>query len=375
MNEIHYLLIHSLNERNSSIFENIIFECLENIEVLLNNYYLILEHYDTKQESDIKTTTDRYEAELPEFEKKYQAKLDELEEDEEELKISYAGYYSGLDNFNKKYHWGIAATRVKYKHYYDLSSKSTLISLYSNLEKTLKSISQELGEEFSKRVTLEHLNNKNYIKSSLDYLDLVLDMDMDKIDPLASKIESYQLVRNKIIHSLSEFNDLEKIRPIVQSNKGFLQLEPNKSTSTLRIFDAKYVELFTSLTKEILYEIVISTGKLNEFKLIRRGLLHCFKILDEKIILENISFSKLTNTQSEIVFDFTSKKKSISNGACKIILKESKKNTLEIINQIENKKVKKFTQFISNYQIMFFRYIFKHLIIRKAGLKIRVLIY
>jgi len=92
----------------------------------------------------------------------------------------------------------------------DNINKSTLLLAYGFLENKLKEFCSFCKGKIDTNISVEHIaGGKDYLKKSQTYLDLVIDLHSKKVDknnkkeiqnPIFSKIQKYQNMRNRIVH-------------------------------------------------------------------------------------------------------------------------------------------------------------------------------
>ena len=134
----------------------------------------------------------------------------------------------------------------RYQDFFDLYSKSLLIALYSMVENKLKEICDITYVDFCQILKYEHLDSRDYLSTSFNYFDLVIRLQTESLHSYKSKLKDIQFIRNRVVHTESKFSDEneEVINQIVNKSKGALGLHKDKSITTLRIQQAKFIKGF-----------------------------------------------------------------------------------------------------------------------------------
>lgn len=367
-------MFHSLKEDKYSNIEKKIFEHLENIKVVINNYQIIIANYTKEYNENLDLKEKLFKDELPKYEKLFQEEYKAATGNHID-KNSIAAHLSGIDKFTKKHQWNKVYLKTKYEEFYDLTSKSTLINLYAILETSLKDICEILQSEYSKRISMDQLKRDGYLQNTINYLDLIIELNMTSINSVISSLKPYQFMRNKIVHGLAEFKTIKDIKDLVLANNDCLKLQTYGGTSKIIIYSNKFIDDFEILIKELYYEIIMALENKNTFQFAKRGVHHCFQILDKNIKLDSFTCEKLTKRKNQIQLKLKSRKKYINKVQCKITLTESAKRSVNVVCQVNSKQIQEFCNFISERNEMFYRFIFKYMIIRKHSLKIDMLVY
>ncbi|MCB9224153.1 MAG: hypothetical protein H6582_08265 [Crocinitomicaceae bacterium] len=90
-------------------------------------------------------------------------------------------------------------------------NNSTLITLFSFLETSLKSLCDSLHRHKRHKIQVTDLKGNSYIDQSRKYLILVEGINLDDINDYWIKISNYRKIRNCIVHNNSKFfTDKEK---------------------------------------------------------------------------------------------------------------------------------------------------------------------
>lgn len=140
------------------------------------------------------------------------------------------------DNEQEVYEW-FEDDLYQYNEFYPtMFNNSTLLSIYSFFEFSLKNLCTSLSKYWQYKIQLDDLDGRNYIEKSKKYLILIANLDLTDIDSIWQEITKFQKIRNNIVHNNSNIirqkdKPLEKqlLYPIVNSNR-YLKLNIEKGT-------------------------------------------------------------------------------------------------------------------------------------------------
>jgi hypothetical protein len=151
----------------------------------------------------------------------------EWQNSEKELKYSGVDYYiDDYTNYNSNFK--------------KLKLESTFLSSYSVFEHYFKSFSEIYTEYYNLKIKVDDLNGNNYINKSKQYLEKVINLDLEKLNNIWREITKFQRIRNKIVHNNGRFNPNEK--------------ETIKEFSTLKGIEINGFGLITLIDKEFIFD-------------------------------------------------------------------------------------------------------------------------
>lgn len=211
----------------------------------LNYSVFMVSEYKIDNIKDYLLTVEKY---LIEKTSEISDKISEWQNSEKEQQYSGIEYYiEDYTNYN---------TNFK-----KLKLESTFLSSYSLFEHYLKSFTSIYTNYYSLKITVDDLNGNNYISKSKKYLEKVVNIDLEKTNPLWVKITKYQKIRNKIVHSNAKFSaseteiikELSKMNGIEINSNGWIKLNDKQF-----IFD--FLKLFEDYINGII-KITIEKNK------------------------------------------------------------------------------------------------------------------
>lgn len=224
----------------------------------------------------------------------------------------------------------------------DYFNKSALVVAYSLFESSFRDVCLTLQEAFKKRIGLKHMISANYLKSMLEYLDLVLEVDVTSLTPHISKIEHLQFLRNRIVHeggiiALDKADEKLLKQIISQSGKSVaLENDEHSNLHSIRIKKVQYIisyyQLIRTFFRDALYLIDLST----DHSLLRARIKHLFGFVSAdlsvtiKSVMHGVDYAK-------VAFELHFPDKSIRHiVGCNMNIKKSKEPKIAATNQLDN---------------------------------------
>ncbi|UAB82826.1 hypothetical protein INR75_11325 [Zunongwangia sp. SCSIO 43204] len=326
--------------RQINPFEKKIEELIDRLELYKKQFNLTSKSYLKEWSNEKEELNENIKEQKIKAEKLYKEIYDSVVG--EEYAQSIALQNSGLEDIDYHEYERKEEIDSKYKDFLDFYAKSILTSLYSLNESKLNEICIVGSEVFEKKIKPHHFNERDYLKSSLTYLELVLEISTESLDPYFSKLKEIQFIRNKIVHEDSKFQD-EKINEIA-SKYSSLQLE--KSTGYLKIIKSDFIELVFDLISDFYEELVWLFEKKQNYQVTKNGLKYWFGVLDKEIEIEKLQFDEIKKGK-RFEFELNSKKFGLFN--VKLTIKKSSKPTNSIINQRDEQHFQKFVKDQENY--------------------------
>lgn len=319
---------------------------IDELEKSFRAIYDQLELYENQHSSTIKNYLKSWEEELDDLKKRYkksekraQEKYDETIGDndpEDQDNIAYATHNSGIDYLAHKKYEDIEEIKTKYSDFLDLFSKSTLIGLYSLNENFLSKICELTSHTFGKKIKLSHFSSRDYLVSSFNYLELVIDLPKEPFEKYISKLKDIQSIRNKIIHEGSEIKDGSMLKTVKKFSPNLLYDEENEY---LRIVNSDFNKDFFKLIKTLYQELLWQLEERQQYKTLKSILENWFGLIEGKITISEIS-SKAKSKIRTIDFKIESDNDKIPDLKGKLTLTSSKGYKVEIIDQSENDLIK-----------------------------------
>lgn len=377
MNSFQFMFYQFRSKKEKSSFEKLFDDMIKKVVLYEKQYELTRKLYRFEWDKEMVDYNNRKEIALESSNKIYNEAYNGMKDDDEQLRRSYAAHVSGIDELEYELHEEKENIKDRYLDFFDLHCKSLIVSLYSLIESKLKDLCEISANEFDKKIKYSHLDTRDYIQSSINYFNLVIEMPTISIEAHISKLKDIQFIRNRIVHTEGRFTDdnEKKVEEIIKKGKGELELLKSDSTMTLKIRKPEFITNFFELIRELFEELIWLIDCQQNYKILRKGLEYWFGILDKKIFIRNIKVNDLTKSKKSIEFDVSSRKRNIPRFKCKLSLVRAKENSLNIIDQTDDIAIKKFTELVDEMNELVFGYVFGVFNLSYSGLKISLMIY
>ncbi len=208
----------------------------------LDNSLFMISEYRIQVIKDYLTELDEY---LKKRTIEIQNKIIEWQNSKKEEKYSGIDYYiDDLTNYNSNFK--------------KLKLESTFLSSYSLFEHFFKSFTEIYKEYYELQLAVDDLNGNNYINKSKRYLEKVINLNLESLNPNWKEITNFQRIRNKIVHNNGQFNlkeketinELSKMNGIEINAFGLITLTDKEFILNFwKVFD-KYISGIIKLTTE-----------------------------------------------------------------------------------------------------------------------------
>jgi hypothetical protein len=302
--------------------------------------------YGEEREKNLKPIKAQFEKDSAETDEHYNKIYNEWEGSEDEKRLM-ALHLSNYDDMIGHYEVAEDMVNEHYAEMFDYFNKSSTVILYALLESELKRLCGILKTISGSRIAVEDFEDRDYIKGSFRYLDLVIEIPIAPLEPFETKIKHIQYVRNRIVHNAGEFSKKEDVTltQVIEQSEALLKLIDDYESDKryLKIWDPAYIakgyQLIRELFRTIFWAIEEKFGHLVLKERIKRLFKADFGATEIAIIDiakikkgTKVAFSvKVLPNEADAVWDFN----------CTITVTESKSYAIEIVNQIEgNEKIK-----------------------------------
>ncbi|MBL7793432.1 MAG: hypothetical protein JNK77_13970 [Saprospiraceae bacterium] len=377
MDIFRYVLYSSGAEKEKSELEKAFEDLINKVGLYETQYEVTQNLYLTEWKNELEELNKEYNIEINNIQEIYNRLYEETKIIDEKDRDAYASHASGIDNLSDWYLKSKDYIERKYRDFFDLYNKSLMIALYSLVESKLKEVCEITAVDFNKKLKYEYLDSRNYLKTSLIYFDLVIQIPTSLIEPYISYLEEIQFMRNRIIHAESKFSgDNENtIQKIVVKSKGALELNKEGSVNTLRIRKPEFILDFFEKIRDLFEELLWLLDDKRDKKVLGKRLIFWFRILDPKIFLKNIKLERIGKGKRKLEFELSSRKKNIPKFKCRVSIVRANKNSFEIIDQTNSEAINKFNGSVNNIKSLLFDNIFKLFNLSIKGLKVKVIMF
>jgi hypothetical protein len=324
------ITFHYINhERELDVLENAFLKIKDQLELYEKQHSITLSSYLKSWQEELDTLQKTFEKVEQKAQERYKKALG-TENPENQDNIAYATHISGLDYLSHKNYEDTENIKTKYFDFLDLFSKSTLIALYSLNENFLNKTCDIVSQTLNHKIKVSHFNSRDYLKASIDYLELVTDIPIAGLEKYISKLKDIQFLRNKIIHAGSQFSN-DSILEI--SKKYPKSLHYEKEKEFLKIVKPEFINNLFKLIREFYEEILWLIEERREFKTVKNIFENWFSLIEGQISIIEIDYKKTSSKTRTITFKISSDNKNIPQQNGKLTLTRSKGYNVEIINQ------------------------------------------
>lgn len=291
MTNFKFSFYHILNEKKQNPFEIIFNETRKQLEIYQRQFDLTLRTYKKEWDDELAKRDREFEQNKEKAEEIYNDSIKNNGGDE--FAHQYAMNQSGLDYLFEEHSSDIEQINIEYNNFLDLYSKSILIAIYSLNESKLNEIAETAADVFTKKIKPLHFNSRDYLEASFQYLNLVIDLELDSLQKFLPKLKDLQYLRNKIIHNEAKFIELEQVSKIVKNHKSLLSLNERNQ---LKIKGSKFVRDLFELFSDFYQALFWLVDARQDSAILKNGFEYWLGILDREVAVEQL---KITNTSTE----------------------------------------------------------------------------
>jgi hypothetical protein len=324
------------NQRKIDLLEKSFTAIADQLELYEKQHSSTIKNYLKSWQEELDGLTARYKK----SEKRAQEKYDETigdNDSENQDNIAYATHISGIDYLAHNKQENIEEINAKYSDFLDLFSKSTLIGLYSLNENFLSKVCELTSQTFERKIKLSHFSQRDYLISSFNYLELVIDLPLKPFEKYISKLKDIQGIRNKIIHEGSEIKDSSILKTIEKYSPN---LKYDEEKEFLKIVSSDFIKDFFKLLKNLYQELIWQLEERQEYVTLKNILENWFGLIEGKITISEIKSTKTSSKTRTIDFKIESDNKEIPELKGKLSLTSGKGYEVETIDQSENELIK-----------------------------------
>lgn len=324
------------NQRKIEQLEKSFIAIDEQLELFEKQHSSTIKNYLKSWQEELDALTERYKKSEKSTQQKYDETIGDSDPNDQN-NIAYATHISGIDYLAHKKQEDTEEIKAKYSDFLDLFSKSTLIGLYSLNENFLSKICELSSQTFEKKIKLSHFSQRDYLLSSFNYLELVIDIPIEPFEKYISKLKDFQSIRNKIIHEGSEIKDSSILKTIKKYSPNFLY---DQEKEFLRIVSSNFNKDFFELLKNLYQELLWQLEKRQKYKTIKDILENWFGLIEGKITISEVNSTKTSSKKRTIDFKISSDNEKIPELNGKLSLTSNTGYKVEIIDQSENELIK-----------------------------------
>lgn len=330
-----YYITH---EREMGILEKSFLQVKSQLELYKKQYAITQKSYLNSWKQEAENLNKKYKKSEEQAKKIYAETLGD-ENPEDENNIAYATHVSGIDYLAHKKSEDGELTDAKYLDFLDLFSKSTLISLYSLNENFLKVTCDNVSQIFNIKVKISHFKSRDYLQASINYLELVANIETVDLESYISKLKDIQVIRNRIIHDGSKIKDKSTLRVVKKYHDSIYIVE---ETDFLKIAKAKFINNFFTILKEFYEEILWLLEEKLEYKTLAEIFSNWLGLIEGEITTTDFKYKKGAKKSRIVDFKILSNNDKIPELNGKLTLTRGEGFNVEVIDQTEIQEIVQF---------------------------------
>lgn len=371
MNLFQYSIHQIKTPKIPNEFNEIFSDLTNKIEIYKKQYQLTIKSYLEEKKTEKEKEKENYSKRI-EIANKVYSELTAEKPINENTKL-YAEHKAQYDYINQNYSETLESIDIKYDNFLDLYTKSLIIALYSLNESKLNDTINLASDIFRKDIKPSHLDNRDYLNSSIVYLDLVIGIDTKVLKKYVTFFKEVQFIRNKIIHSESKTTEIKTAKGIVKKHKESLKFETE--SNFIRIISSIFFKDFITNLLEFYHNLILEIDKKQNYQIIKNGLKFWLAPIDKNIFITKIKFDKISTLEKSISFTVSSRKKDIPKFQCKISMKKKSLSSFQLQLQLENKKIIEFFNLEKEVNGFHLANVFKEINIGKINYETTLIIY
>lgn len=356
-----------IKEKNS-LFENSIIDFNNKMGLIEKQYDLTIDLYQKEHKNKLRTLV-----------KEYNDKFEKAKKAYSELIASYSrkGYYKfEEENLNSYKEFLIEEYSEKEEElkelnndFFDNFSKSILVSLDSIVESKLKQLCTILQEDLNKKIGYSDLNNNNYFATSIKYFSLVLEIPMGDFQSIISKLEDFQLIRNKVVHI--DYTEGIEAKSIKYDS---LEIVKKNGIKVLKIKSKDFIKKYTELLRDFFEKVVWKIDAHRSNQILKKRIEFQFSLLGlDKFQIENLTVTPVGEFKKKIELSLININNTKFN--FRINIKRSVSASIKITDQTENPNIKRLVNWINEDADNTFSHIFKTFNLSVKELEIDIMIW
>lgn len=375
MNQFQYSIYQIQTPKKPNEFNGLFNDLINKIEIYKKQYNLTIKSYLEEKNNELEKAKENYSKRIENADQIY-SKLTDNKPDDENTKF-YADHKARYEYINYDNSETIESINNKYDSFLDLYSKSLIIALYSLNESKLNDITTLASDVFNKDIKPSHFDNRDYLNSSITYLNLVIGIEKKVVEKYVTFFKEVQFIRNKIVHSESKTKEtkaeIKTAKDIVNKHNKSLKFE--NETNFIKVISSKFLKDFISNLLDFHHNLIIEIDKAQNYQIIRNGLKYWLAPLDKNIFITKMEFEKISPNEKNILFTVSSRKRKIPKFQCKINMKKILIGSFELILQLENETITDFFNLEKEVEGLHLASAFNEINIGKIDYKTTLLVF
>ena len=306
--------------------------------------------YHTEATDKLKELKTEHEKVAGEANIAYKKHFEEIEGSEDD-KHDWASHASKASEIDHHYASADEEMKADFTEMADHFNKSSLVTLYALLETELRRLCGHLHNSFKLKFTVERFEKTDYLKSMMEYIALVADIDIAPVESKMNKLQELQYLRNRIMHNGAEFS-LEKnewLDDLVKNSDGglFWETVDEEQIRILRI-RSKFISPYYSIISDFFFDLFKSLNVKLGFDSLSERMSFLFGFLSKEINVKYLSQRDIANGK-QFVFSIESNDfENLFQFNLKMSIATANPDQLIIINQLD--EIKNMERWITQMQ-------------------------
>jgi len=256
----------------------------------------------------------------------------------EDDRHAYAIHESGIQEIEHHYATADENLKTSFMEMADHYNKSSVVTLYALLETELRRLCGHLHSTFGLRFTVERFEKTDYLKSIMEYISLVADLDITIVEPKMNRLQELQFLRNRIMHNGAEFT-LEAnpwLEDLVNSTNGGLFWEqiPEEQLRVLRV-RSKFIVPYYTIVSDFFFYLFSSLNLKLQFTILTNRISFLFGFLTRGAVVSYISHRDVANGTQFIFLIKSPEGDNVFTFNCKITITTASVDQVVITNQLD----------------------------------------
>lgn len=256
----------------------------------------------------------------------------------EDDKHGNAAHESGIQEIEHHYTTGEQDLKASFLEMADHYNKSSLVTLYALLETELRRLCGHLHSTFGLRFTVERFEKTDYLKSIMEYISLVADLDITPVEPKMNKLQELQFLRNRIMHNGAEFTmELnQKLDDLVAGSDGGLVLEliPEEQLRIMRV-RSKFISPYYAIISDFFFDLFRSLNVKLGFSILADRISFLFGFITREAVATFVSQRDVANGKQFIFLIESNNFENLFSFHLKLTVTAANTDQVVITNQLD----------------------------------------
>ncbi|MEV4887667.1 hypothetical protein MRBLMN1_006259 [Chitinophaga ginsengisegetis] len=326
-------VFYFIGEREKSSLDHFFIEIEKKILLYQRHTATTSELYE-REYKELKLNLDsQYNQEMKQANRSYEKIIAKGDFPDDEEAHSIAWHESGCDAIEYSFRYEEETLGERFEEIKDYFYKSTISTLYALLESELRFLCNLLKISFSKRLALQNLSDKDYLKSILTYLELVIEVQITSLHSFITKFQQLQFLRNKIMHNGGVIVDeeYEKLQNAITTSEEMISIQNVDGNKVIKINSVKYIDKYNFLIRDFFYELRWLIDETSGYQMLTEKFTFLFGYMAKETSVKITEVNKARNLiRSEIISQKEGLQFSLN---CNISIIKSSKNEIELLNQ------------------------------------------